>query len=95
MYFLGSKHKVPFGMEHPPITYPGLYVCRSSQRSQIFKQNSNISIGSHFIEFLRFRLLRLQGVGQVGGGVSGDTEEFPYMDTYMCAHMHTFTCMYH
>ena len=38
--------------------------------SQIFKWNSIISIRSCFIVFLRFQLLRLQGGGAGGWGVS-------------------------
>ena len=65
--------KVQFGMGHLYLHIkPSLYVCRRAQRSQIFKQNSVISIHSHFI-VLRFGLLWLQGVRQVGGWVSGVT----------------------
>ena len=37
---------------------------------KIFKRNSIISIRSHFIAFLRFRLLQLQGGGAGGWGIS-------------------------
>ena len=59
--YLGSNIKVPFGMGHPHLHLkPSLYMCRRAQGSQIFKQDSIISICSCFIVFLRFGLLWLQ-----------------------------------
>ena len=65
--FWAQNIKVPFGMGHPHLHIKSsLYVWRRAHGSQIFKQNSIISICSCFIEFLRFWLLRLQ-VGRAGG----------------------------
>ena len=75
--FLGSKHKSAIwdGTPPPPHLHikSSLYVW-GAHGSQIFKQNSIILIHSCFIEFLRFRLLQLQGVGQVGRGYLGWSE---------------------
>ena len=52
-YFLGSKHKSAIynGTPHLHIK-ASLYLCRRIQGSQIFKQNSIISIHSRLIVFL-------------------------------------------
>ena len=65
--------KVPFGIGHPHLHIkPNLYVCRRAQGSQIFKQNSIISIRSRVtVIFLIWVSLAL-GMGQVGGGYLGD-----------------------
>ena len=76
--FLGPKHKSAIWNGTPPNLHikSSLYVWRRAHGSQIFKRNSIISIRSRFIEFLRFRLLRLQGGGAGGwGGVYGDQHE--------------------
>ena len=60
--------KVPFGMGQPSTCTSDLvYMCAGgAQGSQIFKQNSIISIHSCFIVF---RLLQLQVADQVGRGI--------------------------
>ena len=69
---MGSKHKSAIWDGIPPhlLNKPSLYVWRRAQGSQIFNWNSIILIRSCFIAFLRFRLLRLQGGGAGGSGVS-------------------------
>ena len=76
MYFFGSKHKSAIWDGTPPHLHikSSLYVWRRAHGSQIFKRNSIISIHSRFISFLRFRLLWLQGAGQVGAGYVGQSE---------------------
>ena len=70
--FLGSKHKSAIWDGTPPHLHikSSLYVWRRAHGSQIFNQNSIISICLRFIAFLRFRLLRLQGGGAGWWGVS-------------------------
>ena len=63
MYFWAQIIKVAFGRGYPHLHIkPSLYVWRRAEGLQIFKRNSIISIHSHFIKFLRFLLLQLQGV---------------------------------
>ena len=71
--FWAPKHKSAIWDGTPPYLHikSSLYVWRRAHGSQIFNRNSIISIRSRFIAFLRFRLLRLQGAGQVGGGYLG------------------------
>ena len=69
--FLGPKHKSAIWDGTPPHLHIkcSLYVWRRAHGLQIFNRNSIISIRSHFIAFLRFRLLRLQEGGAGGWGV--------------------------
>ena len=69
--FWAQNIKVPFGMGHPCLHIKSsLYVWRRAHGSQIFKQNSIISICSSFIKFFKFRLLWLHRGGAGGWGVS-------------------------
>ena len=93
--FLGSKHKNAISDGTPLHVHmkPSLYVCRRAQGSQIFKQNSIISIHSCFIEFLRFELLRLQEGGAGGWRSIWGHRRVPihkhiHMCTYAYMHMH-------
>ena len=73
VYFFGLEtYKYHLGWDTPHLHIKSsLYVWRMAHGSQIFNRNSIISIRSHFIAFLRFQILRLQGGGAGGwGGVS-------------------------
>ena len=65
--FLGSKHKSAIWDGTPPACTSNLvYMCAEGFRDHKSSNNSIISIRSHFIEFLQFGLLQLQG-GRAGG----------------------------
>ena len=86
--FWAQNIKMPFQMGQPPMctSKPSLYVCRRAQGSQIFKQNSNISIRSHFIEFFKI------WASSAPGGQGRRVEE--YLETQKGSHTCTHTCVY-
>ena len=67
MNIFDLKHKsaISDGTQ-PTYTSNLVYMCAGGLRGH--RSSNRISIHSHFIEFLQFGLLWLQGVGQVGGG---------------------------
>ena len=68
--FLGQKHKSAICDKTPPHLHikPSLYVCRTFQGSQIFKQNWIIPIRSRVIVILLIWVSSALGAGQVSGG---------------------------
>ena len=87
MYFFWVQNiKVPVGMGHPcTCTSILLYMCpeglRVTNLQTEFKYLNSFTLYRVFYDLGFFGSRRAE---QVGGGVSGDTEGFPYMPTYMC-----------
>ena len=71
--FLGPKHKSAISDRTPPHLHmkPSLYVCRTVQGSQIFKQNWIILICSRVIVILPIWVFLALGGGAGGWGILG------------------------
>ena len=90
---LGPKHKVPFGMEHPPACTSNLvYMCAEGFRGHKSSTEFNYLDSFTFYSFYNLGFFSSRGAGQVGEGVSGDIEGFSYMHTCMCICTHAHTC---
>ena len=93
--FWAQNIKVPFGMGHPSACTSNLvYMCAEGFRGHKSSNRIQLSQFIHvLLSFYNLGFFSSRGVGQVGEGVSGDIEGFSYMQTCMCAHMNTCTCM--
>ena len=83
-HFWVKNIKVPFGIGHPHLHIkPSLYVCRRVQGSQIFKQNSIISICSRVIVILPISVSSALRGGTGGWGVCLGWSAIVYMSSGM------------